>query len=189
MGAILPIVMKILGMLPWGKILEMIMGLFGDTEKVLTSKMKIETKPRKKKYWMTLAKAEIGVTEIPGERNEKRVLEYHNMTTLRATEDSVPWCASFVSAILEWSGEASTRSARAKSYLTWGYELAEPMYGCIVVLWRKSPDSASGHVGFYCGEDESGRILLLGGNQNNQVCITPYSKERVLSYRMPEGKI
>jgi len=139
-----------------------------------------ETKP----MWFELARDEIGVKEAIGPLNNPRIVEYHRATSLHATKDSVPWCASFVSSMLESCKINSTRSARARSYEHWGVELDEPRLGCIVVFYRGSKRSGKGHVGFYAGE-RGGKILVLGGNQGDAVNVSPYSKKRLLSYRWP----
>lgn len=139
------------------------------------------------KNWLKIARGEVGVAEIVGVDHNDRVLEYHSVTTLRATSDEVPWCASFVSWVMEQAGLPSQRSARARDWETYGQKLDTPLMGCIVVFWRKSRSSGSGHVGFYMGKDRLGRILVLGGNQSNEVNISAYDPDQLLGYRWPEG--
>lgn len=134
--------------------------------------------------WLDIARAEIGVKEIPGSKHEKRILEYHKATSLESTEDEVPWCSSFVSWCLEKAGVPSTRNAWARSYLAWGTKIERPVVGCIVVFSR---GASSGHVAFYIDESDAG-IQCLGGNQGNKVCLSTYPKSRVLGYRIPKLK-
>lgn len=133
--------------------------------------------------WMQIASAELGVKEKPGAADNPRVIEYHSLTTLKATEDSVPWCSSFVSWCLEKSGVQSTKSAWARSYLNWGVELKEPKYGCIVVFTR---GASSGHVAFFVDKSSHG-VKVLGGNQSDEVNYSYYSQSRVLGYRWPKA--
>lgn len=138
--------------------------------------------------WLAIAKREIGVKEIAGPGDHPRIVEYLAATRITPAlhRDETPWCAAFVTWVLESAGIASTRSAAARSYLTWGQELAEPKRGCIAVLTRPGADHAgAGHVGFYVGSSDED-VLLLGGNQMNAVCMRLYARERVLSYRWPE---
>lgn len=130
--------------------------------------------------WMDIAKKEIGVKEIRGGEN-KRIIEYHSSTTLKATEDEVPWCSAFVTWCLEQAKIKSTKSAWARSYLKFGKELREPKYGCIVVFSR---GENSGHVGFFISETKD-MIQVLGGNQGDAVCIKDYPKSKLLGYRWP----
>lgn len=132
--------------------------------------------------WMDIANKEIGIQEIEGHKHNHRIIEYHSVTTLKATEDEVPWCASFVSWCLEKANIISTKDAWARSYLNWGVKIDKPIYGCICVFSR---GSTSGHVAFYISENEN-QITVLGGNQSDKVCISSYPKERLLSYRMPK---
>lgn len=128
--------------------------------------------------WFEIAKREMatGVREIPGPQNNPRIIEYHQSTTLHATNDETPWCSAFVNWCIEQAGLKGTQSASSRSWLSWGQEIAQPRLGCIVIC--------KGHVAFYYqGEQE--HILLLGGNQSNQVKISPYSKNKILGYRWP----
>jgi len=139
--------------------------------------------PLASNFWIPRAKGEIGTKEIRGQEHNPRVLEYHAQTTLKATTDEVPWCSAFVTWVMEKSQIPSTRSAWARSWLNWGQELEEPVMGCIVVLSRGGSPT-KGHVGFYMGEKD-GYLHILGGNQGNEVKISKYGKERLLSYRWP----
>ena len=138
--------------------------------------------------WLACAYQEVGVLETPGADTTKRIIEYHSVTSLKATSDEVPWCSSFVSWCLEQAGIESTRSAAARSYLKWGYLLKEPKEGCIVIMGRTS-NPLKGHVGFWIGESDL-QTCVLGGNQKDQVCELMFPKGLVLSYRwpfLPEG--
>lgn len=143
--------------------------------------------------WLSIARAELGIHEVPGADSNERISEYFSQTRLGpGTPDSVPWCACFVTWCLERAGVRSTRSARARSYLTWGFEISEPRIGCIVVLSRGKPELNQGHVGFYVGAQRKllvgpKQLSLLGGNQGNSVSIAPYAYQRVLSYRWVAG--
>lgn len=135
--------------------------------------------------WMRLAISCLGVAEIPGTKHNPLIIRWWQKIKAPFREDETPWCAAFVGGILEESGLTSTRSAAARSYEKWGNELDGPCAGAVVVLWRGSPFSASGHVGFVVGKDASGKIAILGGNQDNKVSIKSFALERVLSYHWP----
>ena len=138
--------------------------------------------------WLTLAKAEIGVKEIPGARSNARIIEYFSTTRLGgpAGGDSTPWCSAFCNWVMQQAGYIPTRRANARSWLTWGEEIDEPRLGAIAVLWRDNPVSPAGHVGFYVASLPN-RVVLLSGNQNNAVGYKEYGTGRVLSYRWPKG--
>lgn len=135
--------------------------------------------------WLALARKEDGVRETAGSGSNPVVLQYYkDAGHPEITSDEVSWCAAFVGAMLERSGVASSKSLAARSYLTWGKKLDRPKPGCVVVLWRTSPKSWQGHVGFYVGED-SKSVFLLGGNQADAVNVSKYPKDRILGFRWP----
>jgi uncharacterized protein (TIGR02594 family) len=135
--------------------------------------------------WYVVANAELGTREIPGSEHNPRVVEYHSTTGLSADDDETPWCSSFVNWCIEQAGLKGTDSARARSWMDWGRAIDAPTPGCVVVLWRGSPNTRKGHVAFYVGPGSGATIRLLGGNQGNAVSIKAYPKNRVLGYRMP----
>jgi len=124
------------------------------------------------------AKAEMGVKEKPGSAQEKRILQYHKTTTLKALTDETPWCASFVNWVVIECNLKGTNSASARSWIKWGVELKKPIRGCVVVFTR----TGGGHVGFYHSEDAN-NIYVLGGNQSNSTNISAYPRTRLLGYR------
>lgn len=130
--------------------------------------------------WLEIASHELGVAEIAGIDSNKRILQYHSETSLKATSDEIPWCSSFVNWCMKQSMIKGTYSASARSWLKWGYE-CEPIKGCVVIL-KRGKDEKSGHVGFLIEHDES-FVHILGGNQSNKVCIQKYAKHDVLGYR------
>lgn len=134
--------------------------------------------------WLKIAGQELesGVAEISGKQHHPRILEYHNVTKLSADNDETPWCSSFVNFCMKEAGVEGTGSARARDWETWGDKLDEPFMGCIAVFTRPE----GGHVGFYVGSEESGDILLLGGNQGDKVSIARRSTAKLLSYRWPK---
>lgn len=132
--------------------------------------------------WLSIAKHELGVSEYGEEtKNNPRIIQYHDVTSLKARSDKTPWCASFVSWCLEQAGVKSARTARARNYLKWGMQITDPIPGCIAVFSR---GKASGHVAFFIKEDGDS-IIVLGGNQSDMVCERAYPKSRLLGYRWP----
>ncbi len=137
------------------------------------------TEPR----WLTIAKGELGVKEVSGAGDNPRIVEYHQTCTLKATEDSVAWCSSFVNWCLEQSGIRGTKSAAAASWRAWGNDFDEGRLGCIVVMRR----TGGNHVGFYLSEDEDG-VNVLGGNQSDAVNVRHFPFEIITNYKWPEGE-
>jgi uncharacterized protein (TIGR02594 family) len=137
--------------------------------------------------WLTTAKKYIGQKEVPGRVHNPIIIKWWVLIKSIFRTDEVPWCAAFVGGILETCGFTSTRSAAARSYQTWGQKLRTPVPGCIVVFWRGSPTSYTGHVGFFVGYDRNGNLLVLGGNQGDRVSVAAFSTSRVVGYRWPLG--
>lgn len=148
--------------------------------------------------WLEIAFKELGVREVPGPGSNRRILEYHQATTLKATDDDVAWCSAFLCWVMKQAGLPSTESARARSWLEWGVPITFPVPGCVAVLQRGRGDQppasvidAPGHVGLFTGFSDRGvsaapaRILLMAGNQSNMVCIDSFGSDLVLGYRVP----
>lgn len=137
-----------------------------------------------KPHWLTIAEQELGQREIPGDEDNPRILEYAQTTSLEAHDDETPWCSAFINWVMEQSGLLLTRSAAARSWLTWGIPLAGPEWGAVAILSRP-PNPASGHVGLVEGIVGVDRVAILGGNQGNAVSVAVFSRSRVLAYRWP----
>lgn len=144
--------------------------------------------------WIKTARNYIGQTEIKGVKHNPIVLELW-ASAFKAKNQAVPtvfkndetaWCGGFVGGVLAKSGlgqHIPDGFPMARSWLNAGTKLNNPAYGCIVVFWRGSPKSPSGHVGFVVGRDTAGNLMVLGGNQGDAVNIEPFAVSRVLGYR------
>ena len=144
--------------------------------------------------WIKTARSYIGQKEIKGVKHNPIVLELW-ASAFKAKNQPIPavfkndetaWCGGFVAGVLAKSGLGNhipNGFAMARSWLNAGTKLNNPAYGCIVVFWRGSPKSAIGHVGFVVGRDKKGNLMVLGGNQSDEISIRPFDKERVLGYR------
>lgn len=145
--------------------------------------------PREAKpVWLVVAEGEAGIHEVAGPLSNPRIIEYYKATNLggKPEDSSTPWCAAFVSWVLEMSGYKSTRRANARSYLDYGMVLEEPKVGCIAVLEAVDRGPAAGHVSFYLGDHAGEQIWLFGGNQGNRVSPALYGKGRLIGYRWPK---
>lgn len=143
-----------------------------------------ERKKMAEPKWMAEAKKEFGTKEAAGAANNPRVVKFWEDAKLAfIKDDSTPWCAGFVNAMLERAGIRGTRKANARSFSTWGIAQAQPSYGSIVVLSRP-PVAWQGHVGFVVSHDAT-TVTVLGGNQGDRVSHARFPKSRVVSYRWP----
>ena len=135
--------------------------------------------------WFELARAEIGVKEAPGAADNPVVQAYYrDAGHPEVKHDAVPWCAAFVGAMLKRAGIEPTEKLNARSYLDWGEKLIHPTQGCIVVFGRHGA-SWEGHVTFF-DHWNGARLVCLGGNQSDKVCLASYLKLNVLGYRWPK---
>jgi len=163
-------------------------------------------KKRNDPSWLAVAMKEFGQKEIPGTKNNPRVIEYLKSTasylkkksmisSVKDITDEISWCAAFINWCMKQSGISGTGTAWALDWRKWGHPLSRPKRGCIVVFERRYKQKGkyiiAGHVGIYLGKEED-KILVLGGNQNNEVNITKFStskeyitnsKHRLLGYR------
>lgn len=140
--------------------------------------------------WMSVARREVGQSEILGTRHNPRIIQYHASTRLRAASDEIPWCSSFVNWCLRQAGIDGTRSAAAISWLSWG-RASNARQGAVALIYNPSARntrlSRSGnHVGFLVQETAT-HFILLGGNQGDQVRVSRYPKTRwrLRAYRWP----
>jgi uncharacterized protein (TIGR02594 family) len=141
------------------------------------------TKPK----WLEIAESDMGLEEAPGSTDNPHVVQmYADAGHPEVKHDATAWCAAAVGSWLKRSSYKPSGSLMARSYLTWGAKLDQPKIGAVAVLWRNSPNSSEGHVGFVvdAGQDF---IKLLGGNQGSlgQVSIETFPMSRVLGFRWP----
>lgn len=131
-----------------------------------------------------IAKGELGQQEIAGKNHNPRIVEYHKETSLKASDDETPWCAAFVNWCMKKAGVKGTNSAMARSFLSWGKITDTPRAGDIVIL-KRGTSAVTGHVGFVYETPSKLNpfVKVLGGNQNNQVCVAKYLRANVLGYR------
>lgn len=136
--------------------------------------------------WMPKAISYLGEKEIPGYQHNPMVLRgWEAIGATWFTDDETPWCGSFVGLVFKEVGldsEHTWKMARARHWLNWGVPISRPAYGCVVVFTRGS----GGHVAFVTEVLDNGNLMVLGGNQGNQVSIAEYDKDRVLGYRWPK---
>jgi uncharacterized protein (TIGR02594 family) len=132
--------------------------------------------------WAVVAFKEIGQKEIPGYADNPRIVEYFR--SIRGSsiyrDDIDDWASPFVEWSFQQIGKFGPQGLKPSAWLKWGKAAPVPQLGTVVVL------SFSGleHVGFYFG-DEGEFIRVLGGNQDDQVCVHRYPKSAVKGYRNP----
>ena len=157
----------------------------------LITKLPVEKDPETidpvsgKPKWIVIAEKEVGVKERTGGEN-KRILEYHDATSLNASEDEIAWCSSFVNWVMRECGMERTNSAQARSWLQFKNDKKFKKHA--IVIFKRGNSKWQGHVGFAL-EDKGDAIRVLGGNQGNSVSISSYKKSDVLGYVWPKKDV
>lgn len=136
--------------------------------------------------WFEEAKRLLGTREKPGPASNHTILQWAKDTGIAYQGDDIPWCGLFVAHCI-----ASTLTEEplpkipllARAWLKFGVK-SQPGEGAILVFWRGSKTAATGHVGFYKGEDATA-YHVLGGNQSDSVSIARIAKDRLLEARWP----
>lgn len=133
--------------------------------------------------WVDYAHTLIGTREIKGSKHNPKIQAWLKELGAWYVDDETPWCGVFVAHVMKkFKRKIPKFYMRA---LAWDSsvctKLSRPAYGCIVTFKR----TGGGHVGFVVGEDSSGRILVLGGNQGDEVNIRAFPKSRVEGYYWP----
>lgn len=137
------------------------------------------------KSLLQIAAAEIGVKEIKGDKDTARIVDYAQEAGFKnITDDETPWCSIFVNWCCMKAGLQRTHKANARSWLTVGLPVDNPVPGDIVIYWRDNPRSWKGHVGIFTGYSKDlTQVFTLGGNQKNSVSIQGYDASKVLGFR------
>jgi uncharacterized protein (TIGR02594 family) len=139
-----------------------------------------------------VAKKFLGVEEVEGMTSNPLVLGMLQLDAKWVREDSTPWCSAFANFIAFLLGLPRSKSLAARSWLKVGtpIELFEARQENDVVVLKRGggnqpgPEvlAAPGHIGFFAGR-APGEVLLLAGNQGNQVSIARFHADQVLGVR------
>ena len=138
---------------------------------------------------MLNAASYFGYQEKPGPGSDPLILSIIRRVFPEWKDDStVAWCSLFMIEIAQNVCAENTMHLKhpglARGWLEVGEEidLDKLRYGDVVILTRGAPNNGNGHVGFFYNRIGD-RIYLLGGNQNNRVCIADYAASRFLGGR------
>ncbi|MCP4382761.1 MAG: TIGR02594 family protein [Hyphomicrobiales bacterium] len=150
----------------------------GDFLQVVSGGLPVRVPVGATPYEIALAELALDVREEPKSENNPRIVAYHSSTNAwSGTDDSVPWCSSFVNYCVEQAGLEGTNSQRARSWETWGTDAGnEPREGDIAVFSRKNSTTDGGHVAFLRA-DLGDHLAVLGGNQSDRVKVSNYPKD------------
>ena len=131
------------------------------------------------------ALTQYGVTEIRGGNHNPTIVKYSSDIGYKGViDDETAWCSIFINWCAMKAGLERSKKLNARSWIDIGEEIQNPQPGDVVVFWRGSPDAWTGHVALIINYSEDKRfIYCLGGNQNNQVKVSPYSVDKLLTFR------
>lgn len=133
--------------------------------------------------WLEIATDEISVHEIAGRKANPRIVEYFQAAKSPVTSDETAWCSAFVAWCMTQAGHVPMYSLGARSWLKWGVSVGRPKVGAIAIFPR-GKEAWQGHVGFV-KDIKDDKVLILGGNQRNEVRTDWYYAAKALDYRWP----
>lgn len=121
--------------------------------------------------------------EFTGSKHNPEVLKYFDeIGHAYVDDDETPWCSAFMNWVAMKAGAERSGKVNARSWMNAGEETTDPQPGDVCVLWRGSKSGWQGHVAIFIAKKD-GLVHMLGGNQNDMVCITSYPEDRILGYR------
>ena len=126
----------------------------------------------------------VGIKEIAGQQDHPMIVWALTLCGFSPdAHDEVPWCSAWANLIAWLLRLPRSKSAMARSWLNVGVPvpLDQAVVGFDVVVLERGAAPA-GHVGFYAGR-EGDRVLLLGGNQSDGVCVSSWPVQAVLGVR------
>lgn len=135
--------------------------------------------------YLQIAMNDIGIEEIPGQRNNPRILHaFEAIGHKWLNTDEHAWCGAMLGLWMKEAGLPFPKNAfRALSWAEWG-EPCGCEYGAVALMTRKG----GGHVGIVtCMTPDKKWVEVLGGNQGNMVKYAWFPVERITAYRKPIG--
>lgn len=147
--------------------------------------------PPREPRWLELARADIGVKEIPGPKHEQRVLDYFRAVGRPdITSDEDAWCAASLGAWVKRSDLEPLPPGKvlgARNWERWGIPLTSPRLGAIGVKYRSggSPKDWKGHVGIIVAANAT-TIWMISGNSRNRVGIDAFKRIEFTAFRWPK---
>jgi uncharacterized protein (TIGR02594 family) len=128
-----------------------------------------------------LAERFVGVTETAGHIANPQVLAMLRLDAPWPDDDAVPWCSAFVNYVCWLLRLPRSKSLLARSWLKVGLpiQLEQAHAEDDVVIFSRGD---GGHVGFYAGV-QGDDVLILGGNQHDEVCVAPFARANLLGVR------
>lgn len=134
--------------------------------------------------WFSKAKSYVGEKELTGNNDGPFVADCFKAIGSSLRQDK--WCAAFVGRCLIETGCKSTRSPAAFSYTSdFVGKKCDAKPGAVVVIEHQNGNH---HVAFFDHWIDDHYYALLGGNQDNSVCVKMYDNrvDKIISCHWPE---
>lgn len=138
--------------------------------------------------WLAVSLAHLGLKEAPGAADNRELVADIKSVAADYQHDATPWCAGWVSFCLTRAGEKpSSQPLWALSYSDTRNQpvvrLNGPALGAIAVKTR----NGGGHVTFVAGRTRGLALACCGGNQNDEVNVSPYRPDAFVGFYWPKG--
>lgn len=133
---------------------------------------------------LKLAMTFLGLQEIEGEEDNPTIVQWFaDIGFAWIKDDETAWCSLTINWLAWKLGLERSGKLNAKSWLDVGMKVTDPIPGDVVILYRGKPNDWTGHVGIFIGYNKAGDIFMWGGNQKNEINITPKGAYRLLGFR------
>jgi len=130
--------------------------------------------------WIRTGRELVGTKEIKGRLHNKAIVKMLSFLGSWWSEDETPWCGVYTAYCLKKNGVTIPKHwYRALDYKNYGNALTKPAYGCIAIKARRG----GGHVTFVVGKTGDGRLVCMGGNQNDMVNYAVYRESDFDEFR------
>jgi len=138
--------------------------------------------------WLAVSLSHLGLHEGVGAADNKELIADIQTVAPDYQHDATPWCAGWVSFCLSKAGEKpSSQPLWALSYADVQNQpvvkLGGPAVGAIAVKKR----NGGGHVTMVAGRTRGGTLACCGGNQNDEVNVSPYDPSVFVGFFWPRG--
>ena len=158
-----------------------------DFDKKFFTKNSLEVDYSDRAPWMKIALQEYetykGLKEWDSVLS-KKIKDYHNTTKYNKGDGhETAWCSSFVNFVIEKAGYKGMSSSRSLDWLNWGKVISNPIYGAIAVKTR----FGGGHVGFVFTKKGKKGVVILGGNQKDELKKSIYINNNIFTYIIPSN--
>ncbi len=133
---------------------------------------------------LSVALSQFGIKQLKGKRAHPQIVNYFTELGFPKTTYKIGkvWASAFVNWVAKEAGYEYSSDISARSWLSVGESIHEPLQGDIAVLWDETPTSTTGHVGFFVNQTNR-YVYLLSGHQVDGVHIKAYPKTKLLDYR------